>query len=103
MRSMTMRRAFIAGAIGGVSASVAVIASGFLEVFLPPRWQQLFFYPGFVSGWAFYNCCSGWFASYSQAQNVAIALGVITVGLFYGLLAMTLFGLVACFAAHRRL
>lgn len=99
MRSITMRRAFIAGAMGGILASVIVIASGFLDVFFAPRWQQLLFYPGFVSGWAFYNCCSGWF---SHAEGVATILGVFTVGLYYGLVAMMLFGLVRLFATHRR-
>lgn len=103
MKSMTLRRAFITGAIGGMSASVILITSGFLEVFFTPRWQELLFYPGLVAGWAFYNCCRGWFAASIDAENVAMILGVLTVGLYYGLVAMALFALIGRFAAHRRI
>ncbi len=83
--------AFGIGAVCGVVAGAAVVLSGASDVVFPPRWQLVFFYPGYAAGWRFYQCCGAWFAHSDTAVSVATWLGVAAVGLQYGLIALLAF------------
>jgi len=76
MIKMTRSRAFFLGGIIGIIFSATTV-----EILFPPLWQKVLFFPGFVVGGLFYR----WFP---EALNLAIYLGILTVGVSYGLVAL---------------
>ena len=87
MTVMTGRRAFLCGAIAGAGTAWVLLVSGVGQTLWPPLWQRIAFFPGLASGWTFYDCCHHWF-SYSTAETVSEAVGVLAVGVTYGLVAL---------------
>ena len=70
--------ALIGFCVGVVSAAAYLLLGG--EYFLStPRWADIVFYPGFAAGFKAYDLC--------RSEPVAKIVGVIAVGLAYGLLA----------------
>lgn len=86
MITRTGRRAFLCGAIFGAATSWVLLVSGVGQVWMPPLWQYLAFYPGLVSGWAFYDCCNHWFSA-TTALRVSETVGILAVAVTYGLVA----------------
>jgi hypothetical protein len=87
MIAMTVRRSFIAGALIGCGGTVLALSLEIVDVFLPPVWQQIAFYPGFEAGWGFINCCRQWFGD--SSVTVAMLIGVMTVAVWYGIVGLT--------------
>jgi len=70
--------ALIGFGVGGFSAAAYLLLGG--DYFIStPRWADIVFYPGFVAGFKAYDLC--------RSEPVAKIVGVIAVGLAYGLLA----------------
>lgn len=74
------------GAIMGSAIGGAVLASGTLNVFFTPWWQQALFYPGFVAGWSLYTCCDQWLESSGDAPY--IVAGLLVTAAEYGGIAV---------------
>jgi hypothetical protein len=83
MTTSPSQRAFATGAISGLVASIAMIATDTLNVIFTPLWQRVLFYPGFVVGGSLWDCCERWFDG-----TWAEGYGVLAVALSYGLIAL---------------
>ena len=90
MTKMTNRRVFALGAVIGIVLSGSMVFTGSVEIFFPPLWQQVLFYPGFLVGGLFYRFCSNWFPG---AENAALYIGMLAVSVSYGFAAMGLWHL----------
>ncbi len=102
MIKVTKLRAFIAGSTLGGSVCGLLLLLGVVKDFLPPKWQVIAFGPGYVSGYAFYDHCGGWFVGRSSTEAAAKLVGILAVGVWYGLIAMGISILVNRVANRRR-
>ncbi len=98
----TKLRAFALGSSVGAVLSIAIFTSGMLNIWITPLWQEVLFLPGFVSGFAFYDCCDSWFSGYMGDYPVLV-VGIITVSITYGIVAVGLLAVVRLVLRKRRL
>lgn len=99
MQSLGVWSTFLIGAGIGVVLSAGVIFSGSLLVFLPPLWQRILFFPGFVVGGALYGGCGSLFPHARRwcEQYGILWAGVAAVGAAYGLAAIGIRALIGRF------
>jgi len=80
-------RLFTIGSMIGWAASALVVATDSVDMFSIPAWQPVLFYPGVLAGTTFYSCCRNWFSA-AWEYNAAVGVGVLVVGLSYGVVAL---------------
>ena len=76
------------GALIGLLASSLVVLLDKVDPFLTPTWQLVLFYPGYLAGNSYSNCCRDWYSDSYSDFAAAILVGVLTTALEYGLLAL---------------
>src|SRR5512134_2429644 len=76
------RNLFLAGFSLGAGACVIYLLAGGSTFLGVPAWAEVVFYTGFVAGYYSYDLIG---------YNAALTVGCISVGLFYGLIAVILF------------
>jgi hypothetical protein len=87
MKKITKRWIFALGMIIGVVLSVVTVVAGSVSVFSTPLWQKVLLFPGFLAGLLFYKYCNSWLPG---AEDAALFIGILSVGVSYGFVAMGL-------------
>lgn len=80
--AITTRKAFGLGAVVGVGTALVVVFADAVKIFNTPLWQQVLLFPGFAAGAIFYRLTS--------ADDAAVWVGVVAMGMGYGLVAVVL-------------
>ena len=80
--SSAFRNLFLAGFLLGAGTCTIYLLSGGSTFLGVHPWAEVAFYPGFVTGYYAYDLVG---------YNAALTAGCISVGLFYGLVAVVLF------------
>ena len=101
MTRFSIPRAFVVGFCLGVGTSTVMVLSQSVQVWWTPLWQEILLFPGIHLGSAFYDCCRTWFPA-SWDLWPALFVGIVSVGLWYGIVCCGLFLLLRQLSSRRR-
>jgi hypothetical protein len=88
-------RVFMFGSIVGWAFVAVMVLTEWVNILEPPLWQRVLLYPGFVAGETLFEYCGSGLPGWWGGEWPPILVGILVVGLSYGVIALGSWRLVA--------